>query len=198
MAQQYTILTLHKQGKTNAGIARDLSCHRHTVENILKKGTVNEGQTRKKTSAAEMYKQQLQEWSSKDITVARMHEMLVEEYHVDFTYDALQKFVKKYIAKAPEAFGVQEHLPGNDLEVDFGEIIVYLTDTKRQVKLQVLAFVLPYSGMKYYEVCEDQKLETFCEGFMGAFQFFGGVPKRVKAGQSESSSDKKSAICIGI
>lgn len=180
MAQQYTILTLHKQGKTNAAIAKDLSCHRHTVENILRKGDVTEKQTRKKPSAATPYKEQLVQWYEKDITVQRMHEMLMKEHQIAFTYDALQKFVKKYIAKPPEAFGVQEHLPGNDLEVDFGDIVVYLEEEKKKVKLQALAFVLPYSGMKYYAVCEDQKLETFCEGFRAAFAYFGGVPRKVK------------------
>lgn len=180
MAQQYTILTLHKQGKTNAAIAKDLSCHRHTVENILKKGDVTQKQTRKKPSAAQPYKEQLLQWYEKDITVQRMHDLLVEEHKIDFTYDALQKFVKKYIAKLPEAYGVQEHLPGSDLEVDFGDIVVYLEDEGKKVRLQVLAFVLPYSGKKYYTVCENQKLETFCAGFVSAFGYFGGVPRKVK------------------
>lgn len=179
MAKQYTILTLHNQGKTNAEIAKELVCHRHTVEKVIAAGVINEKQSRKKLSAATPYKEQIKKYYTKGITIKRIYDLLVEENHVDFSYDALQKFVKKYIAK-PEAYGVQEHLPGSDLEVDFGEIVVYLEEEKKRVTLQALAFVLPYSGMKYYEVCDNQKLETFCEGFVGAFTYFGGVPKRVK------------------
>jgi IS30 family transposase len=62
MGQQYTILTLHKQGKTNAEIARQLHCNRHTVENILKRGDVTEKQTRHKPSAVTPYKEQIKEW----------------------------------------------------------------------------------------------------------------------------------------
>lgn len=180
MAKQYTIRTLHDQGETNAEIARQLQCHRHTVENVLKRSTVLEKLTRNKPSAVTPYKSQIQVWYDKNIPRQRMYEMLVEHDKVTFSYDALRKFVKKHIAKAPEAYGVQEHLPGSDMEVDFGDLVVYLEEEGKKVVLQALAFVLPYSGMKYYGVCENQKLETFCEGFVAAFGYFGGVPKRIK------------------
>jgi transposase len=62
MGQQYTILTLHKQGKTNAEIARALHCNRHTVENVLKRREVIEKQTRHKPSAVTPYKEKIKEW----------------------------------------------------------------------------------------------------------------------------------------
>jgi transposase len=180
MGQQYTILTLHKQGKTNAQIARDLGCNRHTVENILKRGEVTEKQTRHKPSAVTPYKEQIKEWlKNPKITRRRMYEMLQDEQKVTFSYDALRKFVKKHLVK-PEAFGVQEHLPGEETEVDFGDIIVHLTEEGKWVKFQLLVFVLPFSGKKYYELCTNQQLETFCLGFQNAFTFFGGVPKKAK------------------
>jgi len=181
MGQQYTILTLHNQGKTNAEIARQLHCNRHTIENILKRGEVIEKQTRHKPSAVTPYKEQLQAWfNKKDITRRRMHDMLQEEHKVTFSYDALRKFVRKHIAKPQETYGVQEHLPGEEVEVDFGEITVRLTEEGKWVKFQLLVFVMPFSGKKYYELCVNQQLETLCLGFQNAFSFFGGVPKKAK------------------
>jgi transposase len=186
MSQQYTIKTLHDQGKTNADIARTLDCHRHTVENILKRPEVVDKQTRHKPSAVTPYLTQLQDWSQKKYTKQRMWEMLKEKYAITFTYDALQKFVQKYVTR-PEAFGVEEHLPGEELEVDFGEIPVTLLEDNRRVKLQVLTFVLPCSGKKYYQICPNQKLDTFCRGIESALAFFGGVPKVVKVDNLKSA-----------
>jgi transposase len=180
MGQQYTILTLHNQGKTNAAIARQLDCSRHTVENVLKRGYVTEKQTRQKSSVVTPYKEQIEKWlKDPKITRLRMYEMLQDEQQVTFSYDALRKFVKKHLLR-PEAFGVQEHLPGAEMEVDFGDITVYLTEEKKWVKYQLLAFVLPFSGKKYYELCLNQQLETFCLGFQNAFTNFCGVPKKAK------------------
>lgn len=47
------------------------------------------------------------------------------------------------------------------------------------MKLQFQAFVLPFSGMRYYWVEEDQKLETFLNGFTKTFTKYGGVPEKV-------------------
>lgn len=176
MQKQYTILTLKKQGKKNAEIARDLECNRHTVENILKRG-VQEIQIRHKPSVVAPYKMLIKEWLDQDITRKRIYDMLKEEHGFTFSYDSVRKFVKKHFPNR-EAFGVQEHLPGT-LQFDFGESRVYFTEEKRWVKLQFQAFVLPFSGMRQYGVEEDQKLETFLNGFTGAFTKYGGVPKKV-------------------
>lgn len=180
MGQQYTILTLHKQGKTNADIARQLHCNRHTVENVLKRKAVTEKQTRQKSSAVTPYKELIKEWlKNPKITRWRIYEMLQEEHKIKFSYDALRKFVKKHLV-APVAFGVQTHLPGEEVEVDFGEITVHFTQGGTWKKYQLLAFVLPFSGKKYYELCTNQQMETLCLGFEHAFAFFGGVPKKAK------------------
>ena len=196
MGRQYTILTLHKQDKTNAEIARQLHCNRHTVENIIKRGEVVEIQTRHKPSAVAPYQEQIKEWlKNPKITRWRMYEMLQEEHQVTFSYDALRKFVRKHIA-VPVAFGVQEHLPGGETEVDFGDLEVRLREGDKFAKFQLLAFVLPYSGFKYYELCDNQKLETFCTGFQHAFDFFGGVPKKAKIDNLKAGVNKNERYAL--
>src|ERR1039458_7765076 len=177
LMKQYTILTLHDQGEKNADLARTFKCDRHTVENVLKHG-VKETQTRHKPSAVAPYKTQIKEWQGKDYTLLRMHEMLHDDYGVTFSYDALRKYVKKYLPRPKESFGPQEHLPGQAVQFDFGTSRVYFTKEKRWVKVQLQAFVLPFSGMKAAWVEEDQKLETFLNGFTRALTTYGGVPKK--------------------
>lgn len=188
MYKQITIKTLFEQGKKQAAIARDIACHRNTVRNIVKRDEVIDKQTRERESQYSPYKEHIETWYKKDkLNYLQIHEKLQEEYQVKGSYDALRRFVQKYFPKEIEAYGVQEHKPGSDMEVDFGEIIVFFEEEKRRIKLQILAFVLPYSGMKYYEVCENQKLETFIDGYTKAFTYFGGVPKRVKVDNLKSA-----------
>lgn len=180
MAEQHTVKTLYKQGTKKADIARQLHCHRHTVDNILKRPSVIEKQTRSKPSAVAPYKAQIKKWYEAEITRQRIHEMLVENYQVPFSYDAVRKYVKKHIAKPAKAYGVQQHLPGEYLEADFGDITVFLEDLQRRVRYQALGFVFPFSGAKYCALLRNQKLQQFCAGFEEAFTYYGGVPKRVK------------------
>jgi len=60
--EQITIQTLHKQGMTNAEIARTLGCHRNTVRNVLQRENIREKQIRIKPSRFDRYKEQIKEW----------------------------------------------------------------------------------------------------------------------------------------
>lgn len=181
MHQQITIKTLHKQNKTNQEIAITMGCHRNTVANVIKRDQPLDKIVRSKNSVFTPYWDTIKNWLEKDqLTMIRIHEKLSEEYEVSGSYDALRRFIRKNMPKQIEAFGVQEHLPGDEVEIDFGDIHVYLQSEKRTIKYQLLAFILPYSGKRYYELCDNQKLETFCHAFEQAFIFYGGVPRKVK------------------
>ncbi len=197
MYKQITVKTLHEQKKKKAEIARTLECHRNKVSNILNRDKLIEKQTRDKSSIYLPYKETIKTWLEKDkLTRVRIHDKLKEEYKTHGSYDALRRFIQKHIPQPIEAFGVQEHLPGAEMEVDFGDIIVYLERTRRKVKFQLLAFVLPFSGKKYYELCENQKAETFYTGFKNAFSFYGGVAKNVKPDNLKAAVNKNSRYIL--
>jgi transposase len=190
MHQQITIKTLHKQNKTNQEIASTMGCHRNTVSNVLKRDQPIDKIVRNKDSVFTPYWDAIKNWLENDqLTMTRIHEKLTEEYEVSGSYDALRRFVRKNMPKRIEAFGVQEHLPGDEVEIDFGDIHAYLQSEQRTVKYQLLAFILPYSGKRYYELCDNQKLETFCRAFEQAFTFYGGVPRKIK------TDNLKAAVC---
>jgi transposase len=180
MYQQITIKTLHKQGQTQAEIAKQLDCHRHTVANILQREKVTEKQTRVKTSACTPYETQIKEWLDKKISRLRIHELLDSEYLLKIDYTTLCKYIQKQFPKTPEAFGVQQVTPGEVAEIDFGYLGMLPGVNGKPVKTYGLAVVLGYSRLDYYAICYDQKLETLCSELTNAFMYFGGVPKRLK------------------
>jgi transposase len=180
MYEQITIKTLHKQGTKKSQIARQLGCHRNTVNNVLERKTVSEKQTRVKSSIFDPYKEKIEELLDKDVTRVRIHEILTEEYGISIAYDSLRKYVKKHLPKPIEAFGVQNTAPGEEAELDFGYLGMLPGAGGKPVKTWGLVVVLAYSRVDYYAICYDQKLETLVREVARAFSYFGGVPKRLK------------------
>src|SRR5688500_7873924 len=120
MYKQITIQTLHKQGIKKSQIARQLGCHRNTINNILERKTLSDTQTRKKASIFDLYKDKIKELHEKDTTGVRIHEILTEEYGLHVAYDTLRKYMAKHLPRPVEAFGVQMTAPGEEAELDFG------------------------------------------------------------------------------
>lgn len=180
MYKQITIKTLHRQGEKKSHIAQELGCHRNTVLNIVKRENFIEKQTRVRSSIFDVYKTQIQEWLDKKISRLRIHEMLLENYGVLEKYDTLCKYIQKQFPKKVEAFGVQIHTPGEEAEIDFGYLGMLPGPSSKLVKTYGLAVILPFSRLDFYAICYDQKLETLTSELTRAFDYFGGVPKRLK------------------
>jgi hypothetical protein len=68
------------------------------------------------------------------------------------------------------------HRPG-EAQVDFGEALVNLNGKLRKVHFFVMA--LPHSDASFVMAFERECTETFWEGHVQAFGFFGGVAKRI-------------------
>ena len=179
MYKQITIKTLHKQGQTQADIARELDCHRHTVANVLQRELI-EKQTRTKGSIFDPYQEQIKEWIDKKITILRQFEILTETHDLKTTYVNLCKYIQARFPKQKEAFGVQIVTPGEVGEIDFGYLGMLPGLNGTLVKTYGLVIVLGYSRLGYYAICLDQKLETLCSELKNAFIYFGGVPRRLK------------------
>lgn len=180
MYKQITIKTLHNQGEKKSHIALELGCHRNTVANIVKRDKVIEKQSRARSSVFDPYKQKIQEYLDKKISRLRIFEILVEEYGLKITYINLCKYIQNQFPKRVESYGVQIVEPGEAAEIDFGELGMLPGPLGEKVRTFGLAIVLPYSRLGFYAVCYDQKLETLVKELRHAFNYFGGVPKRLK------------------
>lgn len=184
MHQQITVKTLFKQGIKQTEIARELGCHRNTVRNIILRETVTEKQTRDKSSYFNPYHSQIGEWVKKDVSNLRMYEILKETYKITRTYDSLCKYIQKQFPGTQEAFGVQTVSPGEVAEVDFGYAGLLPVNTPGtpfiRSKTWALVVKLGYSGARFHLFTHDQKVTTLTAGITAAFNYFGGVPKRLK------------------
>ena len=74
----------------------------------------------------------------------------------------------------PQVFIPQTHRPGQDAEVDFGDVYIDLAGVRTLCYMFV--FRLSFSGKAVHRVSASEGQEAFFEGHVHAFSMLGGVP----------------------
>jgi transposase len=108
-------------------------------------------------------------------TAKRIWERLREE---GFTggYTVVKEAVRERMHQSQEVFVPLAHPPG-EAQVDFGHALAKVNGQLHKVAFFVMA--LPYSDASFVMAFERECTETFWEGHVRAFEFFGGVPRRI-------------------
>ena len=114
-------------------------------------------------------------------TAKRIYERLIEE---GFTgkYTIVKDAVHELRLTTREVFVPLTHTPG-EAQVDFFEAQVVMNGVQRKVHGFVMA--LPYSDAFFVACFERECTESFQEGHVRAFNYFGGVPRRISYDNSK-------------
>jgi len=145
-----------------------------------------------RVSRLDRFKPVIDEWLRADLdaprkqrhTARRVLDRLLDEH--DATGAVSYGMVRAYVAtrrreirveagRAPvEAFIPQSHAPGEQAEVDFGDVTIRLRGV--QVKCALFSLRMSYSGKAVHRVFATGGQEAFLEGHVHAFTVLGGVP----------------------
>lgn len=130
---------------------------------------------------AQPYDQQIRQWVEEGVQAKRIHEVLVEQYGFDGSYNCIQRFVQKLKSQTnPDLTVPLKFRPGEALQIDFGKgPDLYDERVKRVVKTWVFVATLCYSRHQYCELVTYQDIETWLQAHQNAFEWFGGVPDKV-------------------
>ena len=137
-----------------------------------------------KAAIDEMLRQDLDAPRKQRHTARRVFARLAEEHDAtDLSYSTVRDYVRRRrpeidleAGRLPEVFVPQEHAPGAEAEVDFGEVWVVLAGVK--TKCHMFAFRLSHSGKAIHRIYPTQAQEAFLEGHIDAFEDIGGIPTR--------------------
>lgn len=109
-------------------------------------------------------------------TAKRIFERLKAEHGYRGGKTVVEDAVRAWRQTHQEVFLPLVHPPG-EAQVDFGEATIRQAGVERKVALFVMT--LPYSGAIFIQAFPRECTETFLEGHRRAFEFFGGVPRRI-------------------
>jgi transposase len=173
------------KGVSRRQILRETGMHWRTLQKILKHSEppgYRQGQPRSKKKLGP-YLGRIEQILKGDQalprkqrhTAKRIWERLQAE---GFTggYTIVKDVVRELTQRSQEVFVPLVHRPG-EAQVDFGEALVKMNGALRKVAFFVMA--LPYSDAPFVMAFERECTETFWEGHVQAFEFFGGVARRI-------------------
>jgi len=181
MHKRIAIQNYLKIGWQKKDIAKEIGCHRNTVANIAKENPVKEKMNRpEKSHPLDEHKEFIQDLLTKRLSLVRIHEELIREKNYHKGYDSLRKYVKNKKLKATPAYIVLHTEPGEEAQVDFGYAGLTPENSEKMRKTWVFVMTMSYCRKGFHKAVYDQTVSTFIDCFIEAFEYFGGIPERVK------------------
>ena len=119
-------------------------------------------------------------WRQQGVEGQAIFQLLVEQHGFAGSYSAVKRFLRRVEPPTPRATIRVETEPGAEAQVDFGPAGRMLDPDQGQLR-RAWAFVMTLSCSRhqYVEFVFDQSVATWCRCHRAAFEFFGGVPRRV-------------------
>lgn len=115
-------------------------------------------------------------------TARRVWQRLVDEHGVEVGESTVRRYVAEVrrgqVLPLGEVMVPQHHPLGEEAEVDFGSIHVYLAGVLTELPLFVMR--LSASGRGFVRAYLNEAQEVFLDGHVRGFDHFGGVPGRIR------------------
>ena len=174
------ILRLHLVEKWKPGtIASQLDVHHTTVSRVLDQVGAPDEELKCRRTIADPYlpfiKQTLDSWPK--LTAARLLEMVRERGYPGSSEGHFRRIVARYRPRPKaEAYLRLRTLPAEQAQIDWGHF-GYMTIGRARRALMAFVMVLSFSRAVFLRFFVNQKLSSFLQGHVDAFEHFGGVPR---------------------
>ena len=183
-------------------VARDMGVSRKTVakyvkwaseQGLLSGPLVEAGQLKRRLDQTlpvappprgvfkvERYREQIKTLRDKGVEARAIYQRLSEDKEFTASYSAVWRFVRALEPQTPEGFVRVETPPGDEAQVDFGYAgLMYDPATGTTRRAWAFVMTLSFSRHQYVEFVFDQEVGTWLRCHRSAFEWFGGVPRRV-------------------
>ncbi len=126
------------------------------------------------------YRAQVLAWREQDVEGQAIYQLLVEQHGFTGSYSAVKRFLRRLEPPGPRATVRLEVDPGQEAQVDFGFAgLLFDRELDRLRRAWAFVMTLSHSRHQYVEFVFDQTVATWCQLHRAAFEWFGGVPRRV-------------------
>ena len=182
--ERSTIQLLHKRGKSQREIARELGRSRATVTRALAEPVDRAPQRRRRAKLTDPYRERIAGWVKDGLTAVRMFELAREDPEQPYLgqLSAFRGAVRRErqaqaqgqaAAEVPVRF---EGLPGEYLQVDWGEIRHFPFTRQASATRYFLACRLKYSRWTWVRFTAEMRQETLFRALVDCMLALGWVP----------------------
>jgi transposase len=180
--ERSTIQLLHKRGKSQRQIARELGYSREAVARALREPVEKAPSRRRRASKADPYRAQIERWVGEGLSSVRMLELAREDPVQPYTggrsvFGEVVRRVRRETERAAADVPVRfEGLPGEYLQVDWGEVRALPFTQRAPATRYFLACRLKYSRWSWLRWTADMRQETLLRGLIDCLGALGWVP----------------------
>jgi len=182
--ERSTIHLLHKRGKSQREIASELGRSRSAVARALSEPVDRQSSVRRRKSSVDAFREQIAEWLKQGLSGVRMMELARDDpdhpyggcgsvWRAAVRRERLSGLHEQAVADVPIRF---EGLPGEYLQVDWGEIRHFPFTQQQPVTRYFLACRLKYSRWTWVIFTDNMRQETLFRGLVACFNALGFVP----------------------
>jgi transposase len=182
--ERSTIQWLAKRGKSVRQIAQEVGRNRRTVARVLREPVDRTPSRRQRRSQVDPYRAQIAQWLTEGLTAVRMLQLAREDAQQPYTggrsqFGEMVRRVRRErehqqaVADVPIRF---EGLPGEYLQVDWGEIRAFPFTQRAPATRYFLACRLKYSRWVWVRWTTDMRQETLFRGLVACVCALGWVP----------------------
>jgi transposase len=181
VATHLSIGALHEEGVPKKTIARRLGVDVRTVRKYVRRFERGETELRRAPVPRKLdpYDDLVAEKVLAGLSATQIYQDLLRLEGFDASYPTVQRHVKALRVVEPEVYCRLVHEPGEEAQIDFGEIGRLLVEGQWR-KVHLFVMTLCYSRYSYHELVLDQTVPTFLGAIRRGFEDFGGVPARLK------------------
>ncbi len=180
--ERSTIHLLAKRGRSQRAIARELGISRITVARVLEEPIDRHPASRHRTSTVDPYRAQIEQWLQDGLSIVRMFELARVDEAQPFlggrsTFNDQVRQIRAEVVKEQADVPVRfEGLPGEYLQVDWGEVRRFPFTQQESATRYVLCCRLKYSRWSWMTWTSDMRQETLIRGLIDCFLALGFVP----------------------
>ena len=167
-------------------IARSYGVHRRQVRQALSNAIPPERKQNERCCKVltVSHKKQIDQWLADDIKAPRKQrhtgKRVYERLLAGYTYTGSEVTIRNYVYQKRKELGVgakiyipQMHMPGKEAEVDWYEASVDFPWGRE--KIYIFQMRACFSGREFHMAFSHQNQQSFLEGHIAAFNYFGGV-----------------------
>jgi transposase len=182
--ERSTIHLLAKRGKSVRQIAAELGRNRRTITRALREPVDQPPARRHRPAQVDPFRPQIAHWLQDNLSIVRMLELARADPDHPYTGgrsvfgDMVRRIRREHhqqraVAAVPIRF---EGLPGEYLQLDWGEIRQFPFTQQAPATRYFLAWRLKYSRWSWVQWTADMRQETLLRGLVECFLALGWVP----------------------